>query len=453
MKTSTKPMLLGMMLLVGLTASAGSFKLKTARPVGQTLSVAMNAGLPLTLTWGDGTTENLYSTGLLQDIAIKDASLTVSTEKDITSLYLADNELTELNVTASASKLRRLICSNNQLKTLNVGACTELITLDCQGNELSTLSIVSTSMEELNVADNSFSSNGLRNSGKMVSLVCGGNKFTDVNYLTNMADLESLFCQDNQITSLALTKLVKLRNLVMSGNRIQTLNTGVLENLQNIWASENRLKSLDLTKSTKLEGLVVAENQLTEILWNRATSSSFKYMDLSNNGLFFNSFPTIYNQLSQKYSVDGAVGPQEPFQLLKDIDVNVRSESLKSYLYQNGWNTSTQLAITIADGEGTALVADEDYVYNNSLYAFTFMKPYSDVVITATSKNYPDVVLTSVPFNVIDPAGIEGAEVVPQLSVENADVFDLQGRKVSAAGASQLPKGIYVVNGKKIIIK
>ena len=110
MKTSTKPMFVGLMLFVALTASAGGFKLKTAKPVGQTLSVAINAGLPLTLTWGDGTTEELYTTGQLQDITIKDASLTVSTEKDITSLYLADNELTELNVAASAAKLRRLIC-------------------------------------------------------------------------------------------------------------------------------------------------------------------------------------------------------------------------------------------------------------------------------------------------------------------------------------------------------
>ena len=48
MRTSTKPMFVGLMLFVALTASAGGFKLKTAKPVGQTLSVAINAGLPLT---------------------------------------------------------------------------------------------------------------------------------------------------------------------------------------------------------------------------------------------------------------------------------------------------------------------------------------------------------------------------------------------------------------------
>lgn len=453
MKITIQSMLVGMLLLTSITASAGGFKLKTAKPVGQTLSVAMNAGLSLTLTWGDGSTESLYTTGQLQDITIKDASLTVSTEKDITSLYLADNELTELNVTQSAAKLRRLICPNNLLSTLNLGGCTELVTLDCAGNQLSVLNIVSTKMEELNVADNQLSANGLRSSGNMASLVCGGNKMTTVNYLTDMSNLESLFCHDNQITSLALTKLVNLRNLVMSGNKISMLNTSALENLQNIWGSGNRLKSLDLTKAAKLEGLVVAENQLKEILWTRSCSSTFKYMDLSNNSLFFNSFPTIFNQLSQKYSVDGVVGPQEPFQLLNDIDVNVPSEALKTYFYQNGWNTSTQLALSLADGDGTELLADEDYTYNSSLYRFTFLKPHTGVVITATSKNYPDLVLTSVPFNVIDPAGIKGAVVASGLTIENADVYDLQGRKVSVSRASQLPKGIYVVNGKKIIMK
>ena len=35
MRTSTKPMFVGLMLFVALTASAGGFKLKTAKPVGQ----------------------------------------------------------------------------------------------------------------------------------------------------------------------------------------------------------------------------------------------------------------------------------------------------------------------------------------------------------------------------------------------------------------------------------
>lgn len=451
-KTITRSLLLlGLLLTSSLMASAGSFRLKTAKPVGQTLSVALNAGLPLTLAWGDGTTEELFSTGDLQEITIKDASLTVSTDKDVTALYVADNELTELSVTGIAASLRRLVCANNQLSTLNVGSCAQLVSLDCQGNALTSLSIASTVMEDMNIADNNLTRNGLRNSGNMVSMVCGNNKLEAVNYLDNMTSLETLICLDNRITSLGLSKLTGLKNLVVSGNRLTTLNVGPLTQLQHLWVSDNNLQKLDLSKAAVLEGLVAADNKLTEILWTRDCRTTFSYVDLTGNQLFFNSFPTVYNQLQKTYTVDGAIGEQLPFPLLKDMNVNERSESLQTYLYQNAWKNSVQPEFAIVDARGTQLQPDEDYTYSS--YRFTFTKGFEGVVITATSKNYPGVVLTSVPFNVIDPAGIEGAEIASELTIENADVYDLQGRKVSVAKASQLPKGIYVVNGKKIIMK
>ena len=71
------------------------------------------------------------------------------------------------------------------------------------------------------------------------------------------------------------------------------------------------------------------------------------------------------------------------------------------------------------------------------------------MVITATSPNYPGVELTTVPINVSDPTGIQQIEN-GELETENAAIYDIQGRKV---GQERLTKGIYIVNGKKVVVK
>ena len=45
---------------------------------------------------------------------------------------------------------------------------------------------------------------------------------------------------------------------------------------------------------------------------------------------------------------------------------------------------------------------------------------------------------------------------LPIKSVPGQSVYDLQGRKINAQSSMfnvQLPKGIYIVNGKKVLVK
>ena len=442
MRTSTKPMFVGLMLFVALTASAGGFKLKTAKPVGQTLSVAINAGLPLTLTWGDGTTEELYTTGQLQDITIKDAALTVSTEKDITSLYLADNELTELNVAASAAKLRRLICPNNQLSKLDLSTCTALVSLDCQGNQLETLSVASSVVEDYNVANNKLSTLGLRSGSKVTSLVCSDNNLSAVTYLSSMTGLTSLFCQGNKVTSLSISKCVQLKDLLAYDNQLKALNTLPLVNLTNLWVGNNLLETLDFSNNVLIEGLMAENNHLKTIKWSddMRRSAVFAYTDLSNNALFLDQFPSMSYK---KQTVDGTIGHQEDYPLFEDMNVNVATENIRS-LRRNGWDNSHTVTVALTDAAGQTLVENEDYTFTGS--SFTFLKPYTGVVVAFTSEHYPGMDVKTKPFNVIDPAGIDD---VMTGSAREATVYDLQGRKVLSAPH----KGVYIMNGKKIIVR
>ena len=465
-----KLLLLGLLMATNTSLLAGTVRMKTGKAVGETFSFAVNTGLPLTLTWGNGTSEEVTSTGQLQSVAIKDATLQIGCEQDITALYVADNGLTELNVSGIASTLRTLCCANNQLTALSLAGCTNLVALDCQGNQLTTLSVPSVKMQDLNIADNQLSTHGLTTTSNLLSMVCANNKISTVSYLANMTKLTSLFCQGNQISTLSLNRNVNLKHLLAYGNKIRTLtfkstSTGNtdpgLTTLEDLWISDNQLSTIDISDQTALVGLVAANNGLGSITWfpysNSTARSRFKYLDISDNMLCFSSLPNVYSTLSGSYTIDGAVAPQKEYALLGNIQVNEpTSDDFKALIARSAWNTATRAEVKLTAG-GTELQKDVDYKYDNSSptaeasYRLTFLTaPHENVVLTLTSPNYPGLEIVSLPFNVLgDPSGIDTVESSAELD-GNARIYDLQGRLMDA---SSLKKGIYIVNGKKVIIR
>ena len=423
-----KTLLFLLAMAFSLHASAGQVKMKTAKAAGETMAIALNAGIPVTLTWGDGSSEELFTTGQLQEITVKAANLTLSSNKDITALYLAECGLTVLDVTGVAGTLRRLFCPDNQLETLNVSGCTNLVSFDCQGNKLRSLSVLSPNIEDLNIADNQLTTNGLRSAENVTSLVCANNKITVLSYLSSMSKLKTLFFQNNSLSTAGVSKNVELVDVLGFNNKLTAFNAKPL-----------------------LATLCAENNLLTEVLTNRTIQKTLKAVDLSDNELLFNSLPTIYNSTSATYTLDGSVSPQRPTQIFNDMNVDERSESLVNLIGRNAWSAPTSAKVTIVDGSGKELVADTDYKYGS--YRLTFLTaPHEGVVVNFTSANYPDLVLSSKPFNVSDPNGIVLLETE---SLENSPVYDLSGRLIANGKTAngQLPKGIYIIGGKKVVVK
>lgn len=449
-----KLLLLGLMTAIGTSLSAGTVKMKTSRAAGQNISFAVNSGLSLTLTWGDGSTEQLTSTGQLQTVSVKNEQLTISSEKDITSLYVAENDLTTLDISGSAKSLRTLCCADNQLTTLSLSGCTNLVILDCQGNQLKSVSNPSSKMQDLNVADNQLTSHGLSSVANLLSMVCANNNMTSIGSLANMVNLTSLFCQGNKITGFTkLDNLVNLKHIIASNNNLKSLNLSTLTQLEDLWVSDNQLTTLDLSTTKKLVGLVAANNQLNTITWDYVSArKNVKYADVSKNILPFNSLPNLYNTTVGTYVVDGAVGPQNPVELIAgSIEVNQKAGSdFTTRIVRSGWNNITKPEVKAVDGGGKELQNGVDFKFENFMDLTFLTGPYNDVVLTLTSASFPDFELVSTPFNVT--GGSDGIETVtiPTEIDENAAIFDLQGRRMNA---SSLKKGIYVVNGKKVIIR
>lgn len=126
---------------------------------------------------------------------------------------------------------------------------TDLETLDCMGNQLTTLDVTKLT--------------------KLKFLVCNDNQLTALD-VTGLTSLKNLFCSDNQLTTLDVTGLTSLTDLECNGNQLVSLDVSTLKELQILWCHGNKMTALDITHNAYLGDLKCGNQQepLTLTLWD-----------------------------------------------------------------------------------------------------------------------------------------------------------------------------------------
>ncbi len=92
-------------------------------------------------------------------------------------------------------------------------------------------------------------------------------------------NLKELYCYENKLESLDVSKNTKLTTLDCSYNKLTSLDVGKNINLNILLCYENKLESLDVSKNTKLETLNCKKNPLVSIKLVRkgdTTSSTYR---------------------------------------------------------------------------------------------------------------------------------------------------------------------------------
>ncbi|MBR4713299.1 MAG: hypothetical protein IKP27_06445 [Paludibacteraceae bacterium] len=80
----------------------------------------------------------------------------------------------------------------------------------------------------------------------------GITSFDEINYFTN---LEELYCHDNKLTTIDLSKQTKLRKFYCSQNQFTTLDVSHNLDLDTLICDKNSLSTLDVSKNSKLKTL------------------------------------------------------------------------------------------------------------------------------------------------------------------------------------------------------
>lgn len=117
----------------------------------------------------------------------------------------------------------------------------------------------------------------------VTSLGLSDASISDITGIEAFTNLQSLYCNNNQLTALNLQGLTNLQTLLCSNNQITTLNVQGLTNLQYLYCDYNQLPSLNLQGLTNLYDLRCIYNQLTTL--NVQGLTNLQYLYCYNNQL------------------------------------------------------------------------------------------------------------------------------------------------------------------------
>ncbi len=451
MRKIYKHLLIGLLLCSATVSRAATMSFTTSKAVGETFAIAMNPGVAVTVTWADGSQESFVSDGTLQTLTLASQKFTLDTDAAVSSLYVADNKIEAMDLTGIANSLKKLYCGNNELSTLNLSNFKNLNEVDLQGNNLTMLKVYGP--ESVNGASNQLTMFAVSQFARVKQLFLADNQLKGLG-TTQMTSLENLFVQRNAIKSLKLNKCPSLKIASLADNGTTTLDVTGNSQLQELWAGGNAISKLDITSCGQLETLIAPGSQMTTVLWDEACKKTLTYLDLRDNNLYFNSFPTVSNN---KVLTTALLAPQNPYPLVEEgyvyanVENNWSSAKLQP-MATNGWGGASNPLLTITDSEGNTLKQGSDAAssdYYNHLRRITFWDSTigKTVTISTTSNYYPDITLTTTPFVVTTPTGIKDATL--DNNGKSTEVYyNLNGQRVDKP-----THGIYIANGKKVIIR
>ncbi len=103
------------------------------------------------------------------------------------------------------------------------------------------------------------------NISNITSLDVSGRNISNLTGVESFTNLEGLFCQDNQITTLNISNNLDLQQVWCDNNLLSSLDTSQNSELLSITCSNNQIISLDVSNNTKLNVLVCDNNLISTI--------------------------------------------------------------------------------------------------------------------------------------------------------------------------------------------
>ena len=152
---------------------------------------------------------------------------------------------------------------------------TALTVLDCDDNELTTLDISkNTALVKLYCSMNYLTSLDITNNVALKRLLCYDNELTSLDVSKNTA-LTLLDCEENKITALDVSMCTELESLTCGYNELTQLDISNLTYLEDLYCNDNYLTTLDISSNPNLGDLECDDNQLTSLdISNNPTRSA-----------------------------------------------------------------------------------------------------------------------------------------------------------------------------------
>lgn len=251
---------------------------------------------------------------LIPDAKFEDKLIALGIDKDgkngkvatqsiasLTSLNIADSNITDLTGIQDFIELQFLYCERNQISNLNVSNNLKLIYFHCFSNKLTSLDVTKNILlENLDCSANLMSSLDVTKNTALRFLAIsyfptnvgasGKGNFESIDVSKNLL-LEKLYCQQNKIQTLDLSKNTKLEYLECAENYLKDLNVSNNTLLNYLEVDKNQLTTIDVSKNILLRNFSCDQNKITRLDVSKnllltnigCTANQIKNLDVSKN--------------------------------------------------------------------------------------------------------------------------------------------------------------------------
>lgn len=302
----------------------------------------------------------------------------------------------------------------------------------------------------------------LPQSSELYELVLDGNAFSTQSF-TGYSKLSNLNLAGNNYTHFDLSEYPALWVAQLSDNKISEVKFGNNRNLYQIDLTSNNLKEIDLTGALGLTELLLTDNMLREIDLT-PVKENLRVLYISGNFFTFATLPTT-EDVGDNFTTL-SYGNQKPMEVTcSDYKIDLSSQAYVNDVatqyywflgdYQSDVYYDAEAEMFVGEAlEGPENSSDPEYIIENGVT--TFLYPQTRNVICAmTNSYYPNLILYTAPTK-LEGAGIE--EIFDNEFSGKIEVYTLTGIKIkSGVNISEVLKdlspGIYLINGKKVMIK
>ena len=176
--------------------------------------------------------------------------MTTSDVNGCTGVYVSGRNISNLKGIERLTGVEALNCSDNNLTSLNVSACTKLLSLYCRNNAFTSLEI--TNLPQLTTLD-------VKNNASLTKLLCNNNSLSSL-YLSGCNQLQELDCSYNYLGRLDLTDCTRLKKFSSYNNHLSELDLDHCHQIEEIYCTGSQMTVFSITGKEKLKTLYLNDN-------------------------------------------------------------------------------------------------------------------------------------------------------------------------------------------------
>ena len=183
----------------------------------------------------------------------------------------------------------------------------------CEGNQLTSLDVSgNTALKYLYCYSNQLTGLDVSHNTALIYLDCIGNPLGSLNVRSNR-QLVTLRCGATGLVTLDVTQNTKLKYLACNGNQLTTLNVSNNTALTELYCGENDLTALNIRNNTALEKLDFFDNEISVLDMSR--NSALNYLSCESNRLTSLDFTGTQLVQTNTYTGGSSYEIDSPFDL------------------------------------------------------------------------------------------------------------------------------------------